>query len=82
MSVIDKSVENGVQEYMDLMNRIEELRKQTRSRLQNATPDEHKQLLSLQEDLETIRQELVESVKKNGITRDILDRTARLLSIF
>jgi len=82
MTAFDNAVENSVQQYTELLNKIDSLMTETRSKLQSATPDEHKQILERVDDLDTIRQQLVDDVKAQGISRDVLERTERLLSIF
>ena len=82
MTAFDNAVENSVQQYTDLLNKIDNLMTENRAKLQSATPEQHKQILERVDDLDTIRQQLIDDVKNQGISRDVLERTERLLSIF
>ncbi|MBD3266298.1 hypothetical protein GF373_06475 [bacterium] len=80
MSFIDQSVENGVDRYMEIIQKIDSLLDHAENgngETENANEQDERV-----EDLNVIRQEFVSNVVNNGINKDIIEKTSRMLSVF
>lgn len=82
MTVVDKKAEFFIEEYMQLLRRTDELLEAAEAEKNNTPPENHADLDDRIEDIKAIREQLMEHVKKSGISREILEKTRRLLSIF
>jgi len=82
MASINTTKENPVQEYMQLINRMDELVNKFNADKATVAPEKVASLDERMEDIGVIRAQLVTKVKQSGISREILDETRRLLSIF
>ncbi len=82
MVASDQAVENAIEEYMKNMNRINEITEQALAEKETATPERAAELDERLDDIAAIRNRLITKVKKSGISREILDDTERMLSIF
>lgn len=82
MSFLDQSVSNGVEEYMKLIRRTDELLVQFQADQANTPPEKLHAVNEKIDDVEAIRKQLITHVKEKGISREILEKTSRLLSIF
>ncbi|HQH70921.1 MAG TPA: hypothetical protein PK360_02465 [bacterium] len=82
MAVVDKKSEIFIEEYMQLLRRTDELLDAAEEEKKNTPPENHADLDDRIEDVKAIREQLMEHVKKSGISQEILDKTRRLLSIF
>jgi FixJ family two-component response regulator len=80
MSFIDQSVDNGVEKYMELIQKIDHLIDEAEEK--NPPAENANELDERVEDLNAIRQEFVKDVVNNGINKDIIDKTSRMLSVF
>ncbi len=78
----EQVVENAVEEYMALMNRIDSLMEEINKEKVHAEPEKEQELNERMDDIKAIRDQLINTVKESGISRDILDQANRLLSIF
>ncbi len=81
MNFTNQTIENGVEEYMQLIHRMDELVE----KLKQETGEDGEPSASAKEhleDIDVIRQQLITKVKECGISKDLLDNTRRLLSIF
>ncbi|HOJ61698.1 MAG TPA: hypothetical protein PK878_15545 [bacterium] len=82
MTVIDKKEESFIAEYMQLLRRTDELLEAAAQEKKNSPPEKQPELDDRIEDIKAIRGQLMDHVKKSGISREILEKTRRLLSIF
>ncbi len=82
MTLSEQVVENAVEEYMALMDRMDTLTEEAKKEMETATPERVKELEEKIGDIQAIREQLITSVKQSGISRDIIDQASRLLSIF
>ncbi|MGC9328323.1 MAG: hypothetical protein ACP5I1_11870 [Candidatus Hinthialibacter sp.] len=82
MSFIDKTVKNGVEEYMTLIRRTDELLVKFNQEKEATPPEKQHEVAERIDDVEVIRKQLISQVKEKGISQEILDKTSRLLSIF
>lgn len=82
MSFVDHSVENGVEEYMKLIRRTDELLLKFQEDKTTTPPEKQHEVVERIDDIEVIRKQLISHVKEKGISREILEKTSRLLSIF
>ncbi|MFB3788226.1 MAG: hypothetical protein ACE15F_17845 [bacterium] len=82
MTVVDKKAEITIEEYMQLLRRTDELLEAAEEEKKNTLPENQADLDDRIEDIKAIREQLMEHVKKSGISREILEKTRRLLSIF
>ncbi|RJP25933.1 MAG: hypothetical protein C4527_16455 [Candidatus Omnitrophota bacterium] len=82
MALSDQVVDNAVEEYMVLMQRMESLAAEALTEKEGATPERQKELDERIGDIAAIRDQMVSTVKQSGISRDVLEQAARLLSIF
>lgn len=82
MTFVDQTVQNSVEEYMKLIRRTDELLKKFQEEKANTPPEKLHTVNERIDDIEVIRKQLMTHVKEKGISREILDKTSRLLSIF
>ena len=82
MASTHSTIENAVEEYKQIIQRMDALLKQADQEKANAVPDRVTALNDRIEDIGVIRQQLVAKVKQSGITREVLGETRRLMSIF
>jgi len=82
MTFVEQVVDNSIEEYMTLIRRTDELIDKFKADKEGATPEDVKELDERLDDIEVIRKQLITHVKTKGISREILDKTGRLLSIF
>ncbi|MBN2329621.1 MAG: hypothetical protein JXR73_20940 [Candidatus Omnitrophica bacterium] len=82
MSFIDQTVENGIEEYMNLVRRTDELLSKFNQEKETTPPEKQHEVAERIDDVEVIRKQLISHVKGKGISQEILDKTSRLLSIF
>lgn len=82
MPTLQQITENNVQDYMKLLSRTDELLKKFQLDKQSCPPEKQKELDERIDDVEVIRKQLITQVKEKGISREIIEKTGRLLSIF
>lgn len=82
MSFIDHSMTNSVEEYMKLIHRTDDLFKKYKTDKEAVSPDKQKEMDEKIDDIDVIRKQLITHVKEKGISREIIEKTTRLLSIF
>ena len=78
----NQTIENATEEYMKHIKKIEAIIAKAKTEKNLADPARQSELDERIEDVEAIHKQLVSRVIKGGISRDILEETARLLSIF
>ncbi len=82
MTFVEQAVDNSIEEYMKLIRRTDELIDKFKAEKEGSTPENVKEIEERLDDIEVIRKQLITHVKTKGISREILDKTGRLLSIF
>ncbi len=82
MTFVEQAVDNSIEEYMKLIRRTDELIDKFKAEKEGSTPENVKEVEERLDDIEVIRKQLITHVKTKGISREILDKTGRLLSIF
>ncbi|MDX9753606.1 MAG: hypothetical protein RBU29_06570 [bacterium] len=77
MSFMDQYLENGVEKYMELIQRLDSLLEEA-----EASSDTDSSGDERIEDLQAIRNEFITNVKNCGINKTIIEKTDRMLSVF
>lgn len=78
MNFMDEYLDNGVQKYMELIQRLDTLLEEAESISEEETAEADERI----EDLNAIRSEFVSNVKSCGINKTIIEKTDRMLSVF
>ena len=82
MSFVDSAVENGVEEYMKIIRRTDELLEKFKAEKEACPPENQSEIAERIDDIEVIRKQIITHVKEKGISKEIIEKTSRLLSIF